>query len=138
MKVFAIIVTYNPLQWIEKCFFSVENSAIDVNIIVVDNGSNDGSQAIIKEKFPNIIFVQNNENVGFGKANNQGIEIAYKSNADYYFLLNQDAWIEKNTIQNLIKINQDNPDFGILSPVHFNGLGTALDFGFQKAINIKI
>ncbi len=136
MKTFVIIVTYNPKKWIEKCFSSIENSSIPLQVIVIDNGSNDGSQEILKKK-PNIIFIQNKENLGFGKANNIGIEIAYKNNADYFFLLNQDAWVENDTIENLIKIGQKNPDFGIISPLHFNGLGTQLDLGFKNASKIN-
>ena len=137
MKTFVIIVTYNPKKWIEKCFTSIENCSIPLNVIVIDNGSNDGSQEIIKKKHPNIIFIQNKENLGFGKANNIGIEIAYKKNADYFFLLNQDVWLENDTIENLIKISQENPEFGIISPVHFNGLGTQLDLGFKNASKIN-
>lgn len=137
MKIFAIVVTYNPKKWIKKCFSSLENSNVPIKIIVVDNGSTDGSQEIIKTKYPDVIFIQNKENLGFGKANNIGIEIAYKNNADYFFLLNQDAWVEENTIEELIKISQKNIDFGILSPLHFNGNGTSLDLGFKNAIKTE-
>lgn len=137
MKTFVIIVTYNPKKWIEKCFSSIENCNIPLDLVIVDNCSNDGSQEIIKEKYPKIIFIQNKENLGFGKANNIGIEIAYKNNADYFFLLNQDAWVESNTIENLIKISQKNSEFGILSPLHFNGFGTQLDLGFKKSSKIS-
>lgn len=137
MKVFAIIVTYNPKKWIEKCFNSLLSSTIDVNIIVVDNGSTDGSQELIKNLSKNIVFIQNKENTGFGKANNIGIEAAHKQNADYFFLLNQDAWIESNTIEKLIETSIENPDFGILSPLHYNGQGTELDLGFKYAIKLN-
>ena len=137
MKIFAIIVTFNPKKWIDNCFSSLENSTIPIDIIAVDNGSSDGSQEIIKTKYPNVIFIQNQENLGFGKANNLGIEIAFKKNADYFFLLNQDAWVEKNTIEDLINSSQKNLQFGILSPMHYNGLGTLLDLGFKNAINLQ-
>jgi GT2 family glycosyltransferase len=137
LRTFVIIVTYNPKKWIEKCFSSIENSTIPLDVIVIDNGSNDGSQEIIKKIYPKVILIQNKENLGFGKANNIGIEIAYKNNADYFFLLNQDAWVESNTIENLIKISQKNSEFGILSPLHFNGFGTQLDLGFKNASKIN-
>lgn len=49
---------------------------------------------IIKEQYPQVILIENHENLGFGKANNIGIEIALKNNANFVFLLNQDAWVK--------------------------------------------
>lgn len=135
MKVFVIIVTYNPIRWVDKCFESLFNSSVILNVIVVDNGSTDGSQEIIKKKYPEIDFIQSHVNLGFGRANNIGIEKAYKQDADFIFLLNQDAWIESDSIEKLIEANIQNPEFGILSPLHMNGEGTHLDYGFERGIS---
>src|SRR5437870_13044290 len=99
-KVFAIIVTYNGAKWIKKCLSSLLASETKVEVIVIDNGSADETLNIVKE-FGSIECVNSVENLGFGKANNIGIAIALERKCDYIFLLNQDAWIEQNTITEL-------------------------------------
>ena len=67
---YCIIVTFNAMNWAEKCFSSLRKSSVAVECIVVDNGSTDGTQDFIKENFSEIILIKNDENKGFGKANN--------------------------------------------------------------------
>jgi GT2 family glycosyltransferase len=135
MKVIVVIVSYNPLQWIEKCLDSLKSSSFLIETIVVDNNSSDGSQEIIKKYYPEVKLILSNENLGFGRANNIGIKKAYESGADYVFLLNQDAWIEFDTIKKLIEGHKKKPQYGILSPVHLNGKGDALDYNFSLYVN---
>lgn len=120
MKVFVIIVTYNGMQWHDRCFSSLRRSIMPVQTVVIDNGSSDGTVDFIKENYPEIHIVENHENLGFGKANNLGMRYALDHGADYVFLLNQDAWIEPDTIENLVGIHQEHPEYGILSPMHLN------------------
>ncbi len=135
MKIFVVIVTYNPAKWIDKCFSSLRTSTVPINIIVIDNCSKDGSQEIIKTKYPEVDVLLSEKNLGFGKANNIGIKKAYDSGADYVLLLNQDAWIESNTIEKLIEYHQKNTDFDIMSPIHLDGSGNNLDYNFSTYIN---
>lgn len=135
MNVFVVIVTYNPLKWITPCFESLKHSTIPLQTIVVDNGSTDGSQKKIQSAYPEVDFIASEINLGFGAANNIGIKKAYDQQADFIFLLNQDAWIEPNTIEKLISVSQKNPEFGILSPMHFNGIGDGLDYNFSTFIS---
>jgi len=134
MKTYVVIVTFNGQKWIEICFNSLLNSSIPLNIIVIDNGSSDGTTEIICNNYPSIELIKANKNLGFGKANNIGIKKAYHEGADYIFLLNQDAWIEPDTIDTLISVAKKNPEYGILSPIHLNGVGTAYDYGFFNYI----
>lgn len=120
MKIFAIIVTFNGIQWCDRCFGSLRNSKIPIDTVIIDNGSNDGTVDFIKENYPEIHIVENHENLGFGKANNLGMRYALDHGADYVFLLNQDAWIEPDTVENLVRIHQEHPEYGILSPMHLN------------------
>jgi GT2 family glycosyltransferase len=111
-----------------------------LDIIVVDNNSSDGTVSFIQKNFPEITLLQQDRNLGFGAANNIGISYALKNEADYVFLLNQDAYLEPDTIDQLIKSHNDHQYFGILSPVHLNGDGTKIDFNFSKymALNKKL
>ncbi|WP_100615114.1 glycosyltransferase family 2 protein [Confluentibacter citreus] len=129
-KVFIVIVSYNGMPWLPKCL----RSCNPFNIIVVDNNSSDGTVAFIQEEFPEITILQQNTNLGFGAANNIGISYALKKGAEYVFLLNQDAYLEQNTLNNLIKTHKENNSYGILSPIHLNGTGTKLDNNFSKYI----
>ncbi|MFM9825027.1 glycosyltransferase family 2 protein [Flavobacterium sp.] len=133
-SVYIVIVTYNPKKWIDQCFSSLRNSTIPLKTIVIDNGSTDGSQLIIQEKYPEVDFIEAKQNLGFGKGNNIGIRKAYDAGADFVFLLNQDAWIENNTIEKLVEVANQNPEFGIISPMHLNGSGSTLDYNFSYYI----
>jgi N-acetylglucosaminyl-diphospho-decaprenol L-rhamnosyltransferase len=136
-KISVIIVTYNAMQWAERCFSSLRTSSVPVQCIVVDNGSTDGTQEYIKKNFPEVDFTQSPQNLGFGKANNIGIEKAYKDGADFFYLMNQDAWIYENSIEKLLEIYNSHPnkkEIGILSPMHIDGTEKKLDIFLDKYI----
>lgn len=135
MKVFVVIVTYNPMQWIERCFQSLRESVHPISTIVIDNNSTDGSRERIQTEFPEVDFIDLDMNLGFGAANNIGIKKAYDQGAEFIFLLNQDAWIEPDTIKNLISVSKKYPEYGILSPMHYNGNGEGLDYNFSTFIS---
>lgn len=118
--IFVIIVTYKGHKWYERCFTSLRDSEYPVQTIVVDNASNDGTVEYIREYFPEIHLIESEENLGFGRANNIGMRYALDNGCDYVFLLNQDAWIEPNTIFELLRVAEKNPEYGILSPIHLN------------------
>lgn len=126
MKVVIVIVTYNGMPWIEKCLHSCSN----YSVIIVDNASTDNTILYIKNKYPKVTVVPQSKNLGFGAANNIGISYALQQDCDYVFLLNQDAYIVAGCVEGLIKEHQNNPNYGVLSPVHFNGKGTQLDTNF--------
>lgn len=117
-KVFVIIVTYKGHKWYERCFTSLRNSSYPVQTIVIDNASNDGTVEYIRNNFPEIHLIESKENLGFGKANNIGMRYALDNGCDYVFLLNQDTWIKEESIQILVSVAHDNPEYGILSPMH--------------------
>jgi GT2 family glycosyltransferase len=138
MIVYVIIVTFNGMQWIERCLKSVLDSSVPVHIIVVDNGSSDDTPGYIKENFPDILFMQNKSNLGFGRANNLGIEYALRNECDYVYLLNQDAWIEAKTIEILVNLAEKYSEYGIVSPLHVNSQKMALDTNFQCCISNSV
>ena len=95
MKILTIIVSYNFEKWIDKCLGSLFSSEYPTEILVVDNCSKDNTVRIIKDKWKNVRLIESNSNLGFGKANNIGFEIAIKEKFDAVFLLNQDSWIDR-------------------------------------------
>lgn len=136
MKIISIVVTFNALNnnWLYKCLNSLLLSKIETEIVVIDNASQDDTCNVIRKEFPQVVLFENDSNKGFGAANNQGFEYGIKFGADYFFLLNQDAWIEKNTILDLVTVSKKNFEFGIISPLHYNGGGNALDYNFSNYI----
>ena len=119
-KIFVIIVTYKGHHWYERCFTSLRNSEYPLQTIVIDNASNDGTVEYIREQFPEIHLIESKENLGFGRANNLGMRYALDHGCDYVFLLNQDAWVETNTLGELVRIHQTYPNYGLLSPMHID------------------
>ena len=119
-KIFVIIVTYKGHQWYERCLTSLRQSDSPVQTVVIDNASNDGTVEYIREHFPEIHIIESKDNLGFGRANNLGMRYALDNGADYVFLLNQDAWIEPNTITKLVCVAEKYPEYGILSPLQVN------------------
>lgn len=130
--VFAIVVTYNGDKWYDRCFTSLSESEIPVETIVVDNGSSPESLCYLKQRFPSIHLIENGENLGFAKANNIGILKAIEKGAEYVFLLNQDAWVERSTISELIRTFNEIRETGISVPIQLNGTRSGLDEGFSQ------
>lgn len=123
------------MKWVERCFSSLRKSSVPVKTIVVDNGSTDGTQDYIKANFPEVDFLQSKENLGFGKANNLAIEKAYKEGADFFYLMNQDAWVFEDSIQKMLDVYNNYPnkeEIGIISPMHLDGSEKKLDFHFEN------
>jgi len=109
----VIIINYNTWHFLKPCIESIHSNfkEITYEIIVVDNASTDGSKEKIKQFLPKVILIENEENLGFAKANNQAIKIA---KGKYIFLLNVDTVILNNKIQDVIKYLDNNPKIGLL------------------------
>jgi GT2 family glycosyltransferase len=133
-KIAVVIVTFNGEIWIKKNLNSLFKSNYPIDIIIVDNASTDETINIIKE-YSAIELIQNKNNLGFGKANNIGIDLALKKGADAIFLLNQDTWIFENTISNLAEVLFENSNLGIVSPLHFSAEESILDENFNTYYN---
>jgi GT2 family glycosyltransferase len=116
-KIFVIILNYNGKDTIRTCLESVFYSDYpNFEVVVVDNNSTDGSLEIAKNIFPKFHFIKNEKNIGFGSGNNIGIRFALERMADYVFLLNNDAALEKDTLSKMIN-NAKEKNFPVSSPV---------------------
>ena len=82
----VVIVNYNVKYYLEQCLESVRRASqgLQVEVFVVDNLSTDGSVPYLRERFPEVTFIENNENVGFARANNQAIR---QSRGEYVLTL---------------------------------------------------
>jgi len=125
----VIIVTYNASVWLERCLGSVAVSSHKADAIIIDNCSTDGSPEAIESGWPQFKLVRNSGNLGFGAANNIGFKYALDNGYKYVYLLNQDAWLEKDTLELLIPALKDG--IGILSPLQKDAAGK-LDKNFEK------
>ncbi|NPD91119.1 glycosyltransferase family 2 protein [Xylanibacter muris] len=130
MKILVIIVSYNFKRWLNPCLDSLRKTTIPVSAVVIDNGSQDDTVEIIRRNYPEVRIIPTGKNLGFGRANNIGMRIALKEGFDYVFLMNQDAWVEPDTIEKLAKEMEKHHDYGILSPTHITGKGDCEDAGF--------
>jgi GT2 family glycosyltransferase len=108
VSVSAIVVTYNALPWIEPCLESVRGC----ELIVVDNGSSDGTPALVRERFPEARLIEQ-ENRGLGAGWNAGIEAA---SGRWLFFLNADAWVVGDAIAKLVQVLESNPKAAVAGP----------------------
>ncbi len=125
MKLSVIIVNYNVKHFLEQCLHSVYKAAKDIEteIFVVDNNSVDGSAQFIRDKFSNLKIIENKQNVGFAKANNQAIQ---QAKGEYILLLNPDTVVEENTFSKVVGFMDQNPDAGGLGVKMIDGKGNFL------------
>lgn len=108
-----IIVNWNTREMTCACIASLPRSgaAQEMQVILVDNASTDGSAEAIRTRFPHVQVIQNTENRGFAAANNQAFRIA---RGDYVLLLNSDTLVLDNVIENSVKYMQANPNVGVM------------------------
>ncbi|MDO8961237.1 MAG: glycosyltransferase family 2 protein [Methylophilus sp.] len=113
LDVSIIFVSYNTAEMTQKAIELVNNSQhkLSTEIFVVDNASRDDSAELVAKLFPDVHLIRNQENVGFGRANNQVLPF-YKGR--YVLLLNTDAFVEMDTIQKTFSFMEQNSDIGIL------------------------
>lgn len=125
MKLSVIIVNYNVKHFLEQCIHSVIRASVNIplEIFVVDNNSVDGSTQLIKEKFPQVLLIENRENLGFSRANNQAIK---RAKGKYILLLNPDTVVEEDTFSKVIGFMESHPDAGALGVKMIDGKGNFL------------
>ncbi|MDH6355024.1 GT2 family glycosyltransferase [Dysgonomonas sp. PH5-45] len=124
-KLSVIIVNYNVKYFLEQCLLSVFESKTDfrMEVFVVDNNSTDGSIEYLKPKFPNVTFIENKDNPGFAKANNQAIRL---SKGQYILLLNPDTVVGEDVFANVCRFMDSHPLSGGVGVKMINGSGRFL------------
>jgi GT2 family glycosyltransferase len=121
----VIIVSYNVKYYLEQCLYAVTAACnnIQSEIIVVDNASNDNTIEYLQPKFPTVIFIKNEMNEGFAKANNKALKIA---KGEYILYLNPDTLIAENTINAAVDFLERNSKAGAVGLQMIDGYGNFL------------
>jgi GT2 family glycosyltransferase/lipopolysaccharide/colanic/teichoic acid biosynthesis glycosyltransferase len=106
-----IIVNYNVKAFLEQCLLAINRAIHDLNteIFVVDNASVDGSQSMVRNRFPNVHLIENKDNLGFSVANNQALRVAQ---GEYVLILNPDTLIQEDTLLVLKRFLDSHSDVG--------------------------
>lgn len=118
----VVIVNWNTRADLNACLrFLLQDTAIRIETIVVDNASADGSADMVRAEFPHVQLVENKDNLGFAKAANQGIAL---SQGRYVFLLNPDTEVKPGALPALVRFGDDNSDAGIFGPRILNSDGS--------------
>lgn len=140
----VVIPNYNGINFIENCLKSVLSSTVDVKVVVVDNGSTDGSKELVKSSFGEVEIVEMNKNTGFCHACNEGIAV---SDTEFVMLLNNDTKIMPDTVERLEKdmdinknalayqakmVSMNNPDITDSAGDYYCALGWAFAMGKDK------
>ena len=124
-KLSIIIVNYNVKYFLEQCLYSVRAAVagMDTEVFVVDNHSTDGSVAYLRPKFPEVVFIENKDNPGFAKANNQAIRQCV---GEYVLLLNPDTVVGEECIRSLCYRMDEDSQVGAIGVRMLNGNGVFL------------
>ncbi|MHB2149566.1 glycosyltransferase [Calditrichota bacterium LG25] len=109
IEISVIIVNFNVREFLEQTLLSVQRALKDISseVIVVDNASVDDSVQMVRRRFPEVILIENKENVGFSAANNQGLEIA---RGRFIVLLNPDTIVQEDTFSKLLDFFERTPE----------------------------
>jgi len=115
-KVAIIVLNWNRHQDTIECIHSIRKiNYARYEIVIVDNGSTDRSEEILRHAFPDIKLIQTNENLGFAEGNNVGIRYALGNGADYTVILNNDTTVDKGFVTELVNVAESDKSIGIVS-----------------------
>lgn len=112
MDLSVIIVNYNVRQFLENALASIQRASegLSVEIIVVDNASDDGSVEMVRTKFPSVCLIENRQNVGFAKANNMALK---QASGDHVLFINPDTVVQEDTFHVMLQFFRDTLDAGL-------------------------
>jgi GT2 family glycosyltransferase len=136
-RVAAVVLNWNNTLETEACLRSLETTRnCALSVLVVDNGSTDDSIASIRAVYPSVELIETGGNLGYAGGNNIGIQSALAEDADYVFLINNDARVDEDTLERLVHAAEAHPDAAFLGPCIYHldqpdeiqSCGTDLDF----------
>ena len=137
IRISVIIVNYNARYFLKNCICSILSAdmAKNMEIIVVDNNSKDGSCGMLDKDFPHIKYIKNSSNVGFGKANNIGVGLAQ---GEYILILNPDTMLTETTLSDMLRFSEEQHNFGAAGVQFMDGSGKYLPESKRNFPDIKV
>lgn len=129
-KLSIVLVNYNSGEFLVRCLKSLEKAKkkVSLDIWVVDNASEDESLKQAKKKFPHLHYIENEENLGFGKANNQALR---QIKNELILILNPDTEVKEETLPFMVKFMKDNPNVGAATCKALKSDGS-LDWAYHR------
>lgn len=133
VQVAVIILNLNGERYLERCLSTVLSQTYpNFEVILVDNGSTDDSVVLVRQRFPAVRIIENDENLGFARGNNVGIRA---TNSPYVATLNNDTWVEPDWLEALVEVMGSDPCIGICAskmlfahrPDMINSAGVCVD-----------
>lgn len=125
VRVSVIVVNWNTRDLLERCLQSAYDAAapgLDLEVVVVDNASQDGSAQMVSERFPEASLIARPTNLGFARANNLAMR---RATGSYFLLLNPDAELQNGALSTLIRYAEEHPDAGVVGPRLLNSDGSS-------------
>jgi GT2 family glycosyltransferase len=144
--VWYVILNWNQPQMTADCLDSLaQQSYHSFRVLVVDNGSKDGSAALLRERFAWATILELPENIGYSAANNVGIDYAMRQAADYVLLLNNDTIVDPLMLETLLRAIEADPNVGVASPkmLFFDqpeviwSAGAQIDWGSGRTFSLR-
>lgn len=126
-RVAVLIPNWNGEEFIAQCLRSLEQQTLKPHIVVVDNGSTDGSVTIIEKQFPKVELLKFDDNAGFAGGVNRGLKPLIKEGYNYIALFNNDAEADKNWLEELVGAAEKNKKLGIITGKFLRKDGEHLD-----------
>lgn len=119
-KVFIVILNWNQGAMTLDCLRSLQSlNYANYQVVLVDNGSTDGSPDLVRAQFPECILIESKVNLGYSEGNNLGIRYALEHGADFLLLLNNDTLVDGEMLTRLVQAAQSDPQVGITGPTMF-------------------
>lgn len=132
-KVFIVILNHNGKAAVQKCLTSVfKTNYSNFEVVLVDNGSVDGSLEMARTNFSKANFIKNTENLGCAAGNNVGIRFSLERMADYVLVLNGDMEVDKDFLGRLVSVAEKDEKAGVLSPIVFGASDRHIEFSGGK------
>jgi len=117
-KIYIVILNWNGLHDTLQCLQTVYNmDYANYEVIVVDNASTDGSNRVIPQEYPEVIYLRNEINLGYTGGNNIAIRHALNRDAEYVWLLNNDTAVEPDCLRKIVEVAESAPEIGLVSPL---------------------
>lgn len=119
LRPFAVTVNWNRAKDTLECVDSLFEGNQGIQVIVVDNGSKDGSSSLLKSHYPDLELIENETNLGYVKGANQGVKRALEQGASHVLLINNDAIARPGMMKRLLQAMDDHPQAGVIGPKIF-------------------